>query len=704
MTAARDPQTERLERAIQHEIDRRVRSTTVTLAWALGCMTALFAVAHLLYLGGPLGLRLGRLAALSSLLTFAIALWHTRRPPPLRAAHALQALVGAVPLLNSSAHLFWTLEPAQTTNLALFQLALGFLMLSSRWFAVYTLATLSCVAVAYQRSGGGHGWDHFLFMLGSGTVGALMIHVIHLGSVRRFERERILSDWQTQARLSQQETVAHLGHLAAVERDAAAFLQSCVAAVRATLNADWVSFERGGAPPAQLGSPLTAAVHAETARANDTDATLTVHLHAAPPTTITPFLQSVVHLTAMSLRRAELEERRIDAERRLLHAQRMESVALLAGGVAHDFNNLLTVILGHADVLRFRPGMDEPARASLEQIVAASQLAARLTQQLLAFSRKQPLQVEVFDVRNVVSHLETMLRRTIRENIAVEVHLSDEPCTVNADRAQLEQVVMNLVVNARDAVSAGGLITVRVARVQLAALPEQAELQLPAGAYVMLSVQDNGAGIEQSVLPHIFEPFFTTKSHDRGTGLGLATVYGIVHQCGGTIAVKSQRGMGTTFRVYMPYCDPATHASAQAKPRIVPAQRPQRVLVAEDNDAVRGVVVATLRDAHYQVLEASSGAEALRTSRSHAGPIELLLTDVVMPEVSGIELARQLLRERPDMQLMLMSGHLGDEPSSSALPVRPAPRLLQKPFTASELLAAVEEVLQSGAVQHSRSA
>mgnify|MGYP003444421028 FL=1 len=694
MTEARAPQTERLQRAIQQEIDRRVLHTTRLLAWALGGVIALFAVAHLLYLEGPLKARLAGLAAVSSLATFAAALWLTKRTPPLRAAHALQALVGAVPLLNGSAHVLWSLQAAQTTNLALFQLAAGFLMLSSRWFAAYTCATLTCVLVAYYRSNGAHDWDHFLFMLGSAVAGSVLIHVIHLRSVQRFEGERILADWQTQARLSQQETVAHLGHLAVVERNPAVFLQSCAAAVSATLGAAWVSFERAGAQPAQLGAPLPAAGHREQAGAKETDTVLTVELASPPPATITPFLQSVVHLTAMSLRRAELEERRIDAERRLLHAQRMESVALLAGGVAHDFNNLLTVILGHADVLRFRPGMDADARSSLDQVVSASQLAARLTQQLLAFSRKQPLQVEVFDVRNVVTHLEAMLRRTIRENILVEVHLGHEQCTVNADRTQLEQVVMNLVVNARDAVSAEGKITLRVERAQLTASPEQAELQLSPGSYVVLSVHDNGAGIEASVLPHIFEPFFTTKSHDRGTGLGLATVHGIVHQCGGTVAVQSERNLGTTFRVYIPYCDPSAQSVAKPKPRLLPALRPQRVLVAEDNDAVRSVVVTTLREAQYQVLEAASGAEALRTSRACEGPIELLLTDVVMPEVSGIELAKQLMLERPDMQLMLMSGHLGDEPNLSALP-SPAPRLLHKPFTAAELLAAVEEVLRS---------
>ena len=692
MNQARAKHSRRLERAVQQEVARHISSTIVPLAWGLAGICSLFALAHLGYLSGALRVRMVAVTVGNGLVCAVTALWLTRRPPPLSAAHALQALVGAMPLLNGAAMLFWTLEPAQTTNMALYQLGAGFLMLSSAWFCAYTAAVTACVALAYHLAGGSRAWDHFLFMLASAVLGALLVHIIHLRAVKRTERTRILSDWQTQARLAQQETIAHLGRLAVVERDSAVFLQSCLAAVRATLRATWVCFERGGTQTA-VGAPLKAAGHREQVRAKDEerDAVLTVHVPSRPLSTITPFLQSVVHLTAMSLRRAALEERRIDAERRLLHAQRMESVALLAGGVAHDFNNLLTVILGHADVLRFRRGLDSDARAALEQIVSASQLAARLTQQLLAFSRKQPQQSEIFDLRHVVTHLEAMLRRTIRENIAVDVQLTEAACTVNADRSQLEQVVMNLVVNARDALAGDGKISIDVSRYEahMPPLPE-----LPAGPYVVLAVRDDGAGIDAAVLPHIFEPFFTTKTHDRGTGLGLATVHGIVHQCGGTISVQSTRGSGTTFHVYVPYCDPAARAPLQSGLRPVPRSRPQRVLVVEDNDAVRSVVVTTLREAGYVVIEAGSGADALRASRSYTGDIDLLLSDVVMPELSGLELARQLLRERRELRVLFMSGHLGDDLSLDKIDAEPAPRLVQKPFTAAELLAAVEEALR----------
>jgi CheY-like chemotaxis protein len=284
-----------------------------------------------------------------------------------------------------------------------------------------------------------------------------------------------------------------------------------------------------------------------------------------------------------------------------------------------------------------------------------------------------------------------MITRTIRESIHIALQLSDQACTVNADRAQLEQVVMNLVVNARDALSAAGTIEIGLDLVTLDNSAADAALGMAAGKYVVLRVADTGSGISDAVLPHIFEPFFTTKDVDRGTGLGLATVHGIVHQCGGQIRVRSTPGVGTTFLIYLPFADPAVPAGAEERLRLVAAPQKQCILVVEDNRAVREVVVQTLRKERYEVIEAVGGAEALTASRRHAGGIDLLLSDVVMPHMSGIELAERLLVDRPALPIMLMSGHLGDETELSRLSGHAAVRLLRKPFTAAELLRAVEE-------------
>jgi PAS domain S-box-containing protein len=382
---------------------------------------------------------------------------------------------------------------------------------------------------------------------------------------------------------------------------------------------------------------------------------------------------------------------RLALEQQLRQAQKMEAVGRLAGGIAHDFNNLLTVILGRSQLLLRKVG-DDPARDSLELIQGTAQQAAALTRQLLAFSRQQAVRPEVLSLSVVVGNMEQMLRRLLGEDIDLSITLGAIGC-VTADPAQLDQVVMNLAVNARDAMPQGGRLSIETADVVLDRAYAQHHLRVEPGPYVMLAVSDTGAGMDAETLSHIFEPFFTTKEPGKGTGLGLAMVYGIVHQCGGHISVESAPGRGTTFRLHLPRVAAAPAAAAAPE---VPA-RPrgsETILLVEDEARVLDLTREMLVEAGYTVLAASGPTEALRLAEERPERIDLLLTDVIMPQMNGTELAERLTARRPGLRVLYMSGYTFDTMARRDA-ARAAVSLLQKPFSMETLGEKVREVLDA---------
>jgi hypothetical protein len=386
--------------------------------------------------------------------------------------------------------------------------------------------------------------------------------------------------------------------------------------------------------------------------------------------------------------------KRKSVERQLLQAQKMEAVGRLAGGVAHDFNNLLTAILGSADLLLEDLSVDDQRRGDVQEIKQAAHRAAALTHQLLAFSRQQVLAPRILDLNTVVADVEKMIRRLIGEDIDVRTVLAPGLGAVQADPGQLEQVIMNLAVNARDAMPQGGKLTIETANAELDELYAQEHLPTDPGRYVMLAVSDTGIGMHEEVKAHVFEPFFTTKEKGKGTGLGLAMVYGIVKQSGGYIWVYSEPGRGTTFKIYLPRVAASPEPPAP-KPHASPSLRgSETVLVAEDQEEVRKLTRRVLEARGYAVLAAANGSEALQLAEKHTGPIHLLVTDVIMPEMSGREVARLLAASRPEMKVLYLSGY-ADESIVHHGVLEPGIAFLQKPFTAEALGGKVREVLDA---------
>jgi two-component system, cell cycle sensor histidine kinase and response regulator CckA len=380
-------------------------------------------------------------------------------------------------------------------------------------------------------------------------------------------------------------------------------------------------------------------------------------------------------------------------EQQLLQAQKLEAVGRLAGGVAHDFNNIVGVILGYGEAVQRKLPAEDPLRGKVQQILRAAGRAADLTRQLLAFSRKQVLQPRALDLNEALSGMEKMLRRLIGED--VELTLRPEPGLgpVRADPGQVEQVLMNLAVNARDAMPQGGNLTIETSNLTLDCPLNLGRWVLPPGRYAVLAVTDDGEGISPDVEAHIFEPFFTTKEAGKGTGLGLSTVYGIVKQSEGFISVHSEIGVGTTFTIYLPRIDEQPGEEAEEDRTAVPGGT-ETILVVEDEAALRDLLRDVLEDNGYTVLAASDGTEALRTAERHVGAIHLLLTDVVMPGMTGPHLARQFSASRPDAKIVYVSGY-SEEAVASRGRLGPGDLLLHKPFAPDALLRSVRDVLDA---------
>ena len=384
----------------------------------------------------------------------------------------------------------------------------------------------------------------------------------------------------------------------------------------------------------------------------------------------------------------DITERK-DLEKQLLLSHKLEAIGRLSGGVAHDFNNLLGVILGYCEELQKHIPSDDPYREAVDEIQNAGKRAASLTQQLLAFSRKQVLEPQVLDLNTIVDEAGKMLERLIGEDISLEIVPAGQIGTVKADRSQIERVILNLAVNARDAMPQGGKLIIEAADVELDETTQTLHPCDAPGPYVMLKVTDTGCGMDAELQSHIFEPFFTTK--EQGTGLGLATVYGVVKQSGGYISVESEKGKGTTFRIYLP----RVSRTAEKINQIVPSRKNiaenRTVLLVEDEAALRKLTRKTLLDAGFTVLEAKDALEAIEIARQSATHIDLLLTDVIMPGMSGRALAEALSPQRPEMRVIYMSGYSDGVIAKHGI-VNAELAILRKPFSKDELMRSVEDV------------
>lgn len=384
-----------------------------------------------------------------------------------------------------------------------------------------------------------------------------------------------------------------------------------------------------------------------------------------------------------------------DLEEQLRESQKLEAIGRLAGGIAHDFNNLLTAIIGYSQLLLNRLPEGDAMRKDVDEIRNAGTRAATLINQLLVFSRKQVVQPRVLNLNVVVGGIEKMLRRLIGEDVELVASVAPGIGTVKADPGHIEQVIMNLAVNARDALREGGTITIETANVELDAEYARQHVEVEPGPYVTLSVSDNGHGMDAATMSHIFEPFFTTKEQGKGTGLGLSTVYGIVKQSSGHISVYSETGTGTTFKVYLPRVDSEPDATdADEQSSHLPCGT-ETVLLVEDDPLVRRFAVRVLRQLGYTVFEASDGEVALNILQKHeADKIDLMLTDIVMPRLGGKTLADRVRFSKPTFKVLFTSGYAGEAVLNNKFTEENAP-FLQKPFTPSSLARKVREVLDS---------
>jgi signal transduction histidine kinase/CheY-like chemotaxis protein len=392
----------------------------------------------------------------------------------------------------------------------------------------------------------------------------------------------------------------------------------------------------------------------------------------------------------------EIDDRR-GLEEKFRQVQKMEAVGRLAGGVTHDFNNLLTVIIGTSELILAEFQQDPSTRGLIEEVRRAGERAAALTRQLLAFSRKQVLAPVVLNLNALVIDLERMLGRTLGEDIQVTLALEPAPHLIKADRGQIEQVLMNLVFNARDAMPEGGTLVIETRNVDLSESDVQSRAEIQPGPYALLVVTDTGSGMDAHTMAHLFEPFFTTKGAGKGTGLGLATVYGIVKQSGGYIYVESAPGRGTTFKIYLPQAE-ETLAEGWKPDNDTTLARggTETILLVEDERAVRSLARRVLQARGYTVLEAENGDEAFFLCEQYAWPVHLILTDVILPKMTGRLVAERLKLLRPALKLLFMSGYADDALSHHGV-LDAGTALLQKPFTPNGLARKVREVLDAPA-------
>jgi two-component system, cell cycle sensor histidine kinase and response regulator CckA len=392
------------------------------------------------------------------------------------------------------------------------------------------------------------------------------------------------------------------------------------------------------------------------------------------------------------IRAGKLRRDRVRLEEQFRQAQKMEAVGRLAGGVAHDFNNLLTVITGYSDLLLTSRELKDTQRTALEEIRRSAERGGALTHQLLAFSRRQPMVSRTVRLNELVMQIEKMLKRLIGEDIELVTIPAASRDTVTADAGRLEQVIMNLVVNARDAMPNGGKLTIETSTIQLGENFSAQHLGVPAGPHVAISITDTGVGMDEETQNHLFEPFFTTKSPGRGTGLGLATAYGIIRQSGGAIGMFSQLGSGTTARIYLPLVEDKVQIAPEKAQAGAELNGAETILLVEDEARVRKLIVDVLSNRGYYVMEATRGEEAIRLCKEHDGKIDLALVDVVMPEMSGPGVVKQIARLCPEIRVLYISGYTDEAIVHHGIPQSGA-AFLQKPFMPNALVQKVREVL-----------
>lgn len=416
-------------------------------------------------------------------------------------------------------------------------------------------------------------------------------------------------------------------------------------------------------------------------------------------TDIHPLCNRLIDLVTAAL---AVEEERLRMERasqklseELRQSQKMEAIGLLAGGIAHDFNNVLTAIRGNAELLQARQDIPAPAQDEAQEIIKAAEYASSLTRQLLTFSRKQVNDPRTIDLNRTVTSLAHMLGRTIGEHIRLELRLEQEPACIRADPGQIEQVILNLSVNARDAMPEGGRLSIRTKIVEIGAAEAPALLRDRPGRYVLLSVEDTGVGMTRDVQRRLFEPFFTTKEMGKGTGLGLSTVYGIVRQNNGDISVSSQAGKGSIFAILWPALEKTAIAETQNPGLEGLLSKGESILLVEDEDSVRSMVARVLRGAKFTVLDACDGRKALEILAKN-GPVDLLVTDIVMPGMSGYQLAQEVRKVLPDLRVLFMSGY-ADEALLRAASASGRAAIVMKPFSPTDLLRRIQTLLKAGA-------
>ena len=382
----------------------------------------------------------------------------------------------------------------------------------------------------------------------------------------------------------------------------------------------------------------------------------------------------------------------IKLERQLQQAQKMESIGRLAGGVAHDFNNVLSVIIGYSELLLNQIPPDDPVYGKIKAIYDAGSKASALTRQLLAFSRKQLLERKVISLNTLIKDFLKIFAKIVGEDIVFTTYLSPESCTVEADPGQIEQILMNLIVNAKDAMPNGGEIIIETAVVQLDESYIEKHMEVKPGQYVLLSISDTGEGMDEDVKSKIFDPFFTTKEQGKGTGLGLATVYGIVKQHGGYIYVYSEKNKGTTFKIYLPACHKSAEEAKRKHFTEALSQGNHTILIVDDNPSIRELIVETLKPLGYHCLQAASGKEAIEVFHKYKGEVHLLLTDVVMPYMNGRELAETIKKEKPDIKVIFMSGYTENIIAHHGM-LEPGINYISKPITPAALSQKIRSVL-----------
>ncbi|HKO49631.1 MAG TPA: response regulator [Polyangiaceae bacterium] len=422
---------------------------------------------------------------------------------------------------------------------------------------------------------------------------------------------------------------------------------------------------------------------------------------AVVPPRFMGFLRDLSEHKRAEAGRMRAEEALRRSEVQLRQAQKMEAIGRLAGGVAHDFNNILSVILSYGDLIveSLEPG--DPMRADMEEIRKAGSRAASLTRQLLTFSRQQVVEPKIIDLHEILGSTERMLQRILGEDIELTLVAPASSGRVRADPSHIEQVILNIVFNARDAMPTGGKLTIETADVTLGDDYMRDHFPSKAGQYVMMAITDTGAGMDRETQARIFEPFFTTKSQEKGTGLGLSTVFGIVQQSGGNIWVYSELGRGTTFKIYLPRVDAQASLPAPAPVAPTTLRGTETILLVEDETQVRMVVMSILLKHGYHVMPAQHAGEALLLCESHSGTIDLLLTDVVMPQMSGPELAKRLSSSRPQMKVLCMSGYTDDSVVRHGV-LESGVAFLQKPVTPASLARKVREVLDQPLDNHAK--